>query len=369
MNTQFIPYIKEYIEGKLLAIETIQPHNSPIPEKYNSVPYTSTKGMVGGLFGGNKADMLFVIKEFFYKVDLILANDELYGEENILSAIVNEHPEMFKSFEFESWYHEGWPAWRDPAKIVFSNFFDTITKSEIFEDKIIYVTLAVGDKYRQISTEQLIPSFLKYNVGAKLVIATDNVEAYPKEMRDSELFTFVQLHDIPESEPTFPYNLKYKAIEVAHQKYPTYRKLVYLDCDCYLVNNVDESMFSDIKPGFNVILGNHTGPTNIINPQILQKMSLIARNKDELDVGAFRECILIFDIYNKYIFRNFLVEWQLIYDKIVKDKLTHCGECVDIQMAAKRANFKVADIQTNDLYALRGTMYTTVQGAPSRVIL
>lgn len=368
MTEKFIPYIKEFINGKLLAIETNQPHNTPIPEKYNSVPYRTNNGMVGGLFGGNVKDMTFMIKEFFKKVELILENNELYGEENVLSAIVNEHPDMFKIFEFEGWYHEGWAAWRDPAKIVFSNFFDVITKSEIFEEKIIYTTLSIGDAYREITNSQLIPSFLKYNYGAELVIVTDNVEYFPQEIRDNEFFTFIKLDNIPITDYSFPYNIKYRAIELAHQEFPTYRKLVYLDCDCFFVGNITEDLF-ETKPGFNAVLGGHTGETSIINPQILLKMRTLARNKEELDTGAFRECILIFDIYDKYIFRNFLIEWKHIYNQIVEKDLTHCGECTDILMAARRANLELADIEPHDLLVLRKLIHTTVQGTHTWAIL
>lgn len=369
MNKNFVPNLKKFAKDKVIAIESVAPHNNPIPEKYNTVPYRTNNGMVGGLFGGNFAIMQFIVIEFFKKVEMILAYDELYGEENILSAIVNEHPHLFSIFQFESWYHEGWAAWRDPAKVVFSNFFDVITEKEEFEDRVVFTTLAIGDKYREISLE-FLKSFTAYGYGKPLVIVTDKIDFYPKEMRDNIYFNFVQIAEtIPvESSTTFLYNLKYKAIEEAHQLFPKFNKLIYLDCDCYFIAPFwDDSLYEDISPGLNVVLGSHA--STIMNRQIVLKMEAVARTPDDMDVQTFRECALVFGIDNKYIFRNFLVEWSFIYDEIVAKKQVHVGECTDILMAAKRASMPVRDLSVYGLNDLRGLIYTTIQDAPVRAIL
>lgn len=128
MTPQFFPSLHKWLDGKLLAIESTTPHNAAIPQKYNHVPYRNSHGMVGGFFGGNVGMMVSLIPRFFEKVDAILADDELYGEENIFPALISESPEMFKSFVFDSWYHEGWGERYNPKLVTFSNFFDELMR-------------------------------------------------------------------------------------------------------------------------------------------------------------------------------------------------------------------------------------------------
>lgn len=365
MNERFVRNINNFIGNKILAIRSTVPHNTPIPEKYNIKPYENTYGVVGGLFGGNKNDMKFVIKEFFDKVDQIIANDELYGEENILSAILNDHPHLFKTFDFESWYHEGWADWRDPSKITFSDFFDEITNSNNYEDGLLLVTLAIGEQYRNIS-HSLIDTYFKFvDSDIKLFILTDIVEEYSNY--DQSRVIIQRIDSIPNDSPTFAYNLKYKAIKRAHEEFPLLDKIFYLDADCYFTNYVTKNDFEELNHGINVVLGSHA--STILNPQMKIKLYDIAKNPEELDIYTFRECTLLFKIENKFLFRNFLIEWGFIFDEIVEKKLVHVGECTDIYISAIRSQLPINDLFKSSLYKVRESLYTTIQASPVRAIL
>ncbi len=115
--------IREFSGDRILALLSTVPHNPRIPERYNARPYTSPAGVVGGLFGGPRAAVAELCRLFHAKRDVLLRDDVLYFEESILTGIVADHPELFRTFTFDSWYHEGWPRF-DPALVNFSNFFD-----------------------------------------------------------------------------------------------------------------------------------------------------------------------------------------------------------------------------------------------------
>lgn len=115
--------IREFIGDKILALKTTLVHNAAIPAKYNAAPYTSTDGLIGGLFGGPRAGVAQLCRLFHEKAEAILADRALYFEESILTGIHADHPELFRTFTFETWYHEGWSAF-DPSQVNFSNFFD-----------------------------------------------------------------------------------------------------------------------------------------------------------------------------------------------------------------------------------------------------
>src|SRR6185312_16041356 len=71
---------------------------------------------IGGLFGGKKKHMLPFICEFKRYADIILNNKLLVKEEQIMSVILNDHPEWFKIFSFSSWYHENWEVYHEFKK-------------------------------------------------------------------------------------------------------------------------------------------------------------------------------------------------------------------------------------------------------------
>lgn len=368
-NPRLVKKINEYLDGNILLMEATLPHNNPIPQKYNKNPYINHHGAVGGLFGGNSQKMKLVCKSFFEKVDAILNDNLLYGEENILFAVYVDNPQLFKTFQFETWYHEGWGAewnnghdWFMPEKINFSNFFDVVLENEIINDKISFVTMAYGEKYRNLSLD-FIASFEKYCNGIELIIVTDDKNFY---QNTSDKIKIVE-HDIKYKEGLFPYSMKHKAIELARNETYGCKYLLYLDADCFFIKEIKSEYFYNTVPGLNVVLG--TNVEHITNAAVKNKVNSLIVNEDEKNINVFRECALLFNIENNYNFNKFLIEWSDIHDFSVKQKLTHVAECTDIFIAAKRANLPINDLKIRDLYDLRECIFTTVLNEPVRAIL
>lgn len=77
---------------------------------------------IGGLFGGKKKMLVPFIQEFKRLADRVLGANELVKEEQIMAVILNAHPEWFKIFKFDTWYHADWEVY-NPSMISFSDFF------------------------------------------------------------------------------------------------------------------------------------------------------------------------------------------------------------------------------------------------------
>lgn len=122
--------LDRFAGDRMLALECTVPHNRGIPSRYNTQPYTSDGGLIGGLFGGPRAAVLDLCDRFDEKVRSILADDTLYFEESILTGIHADCPTLFRCFTFDTWYHEGW-ACHDPAQTNFSQFFDLMLQTPV----------------------------------------------------------------------------------------------------------------------------------------------------------------------------------------------------------------------------------------------
>jgi hypothetical protein len=81
---------------------------------------------IGGLFGGKKKVMLPFIQRFKEIANTVLKNNLLVKEEQIMAVILNEHPDWFKTFRFETWYHPDWKDCYNPNLSSFFNFFEDI---------------------------------------------------------------------------------------------------------------------------------------------------------------------------------------------------------------------------------------------------
>ena len=60
------------------------------------------------ILGGNRNAVETLCQLFEQKCLAILADNKLYFEESILTGLLADHPELFTTFTFDSWYHEGW---------------------------------------------------------------------------------------------------------------------------------------------------------------------------------------------------------------------------------------------------------------------
>lgn len=90
---------------KLLFVAMNSPEN--IPTWWNDIlPSAPMKyyHIVGGVFGGDKAEVLKIQKEFQTLVEEIFNRNELTLEENILTAIVEKNG--YNYLQFDTWWHD-----------------------------------------------------------------------------------------------------------------------------------------------------------------------------------------------------------------------------------------------------------------------
>lgn len=72
---------------------------------FNAIP-DSNSYVVGGLFGGNKDLINYLNEKYEQLIDTVYENDILILEEPVLSILYIQYSELFKKFEFETWYHD-----------------------------------------------------------------------------------------------------------------------------------------------------------------------------------------------------------------------------------------------------------------------
>jgi hypothetical protein len=127
VDSAFVPGLfmrmHEMAGERLLAIKSTVAHNRGIPQKYNERPYENADALIGGLFGGKRSVVNALCQLFEDKCQKLLADDVLYFEESIMTGVLADHPELFETYTFDSWYHEGWNR-HDPKLVNFSQFFD-----------------------------------------------------------------------------------------------------------------------------------------------------------------------------------------------------------------------------------------------------
>lgn len=166
--------ITEFVDDQILGIKTTVPHHPAIPEIYNNNPYKTMDGIVGGIFGGRRANVLTLCDFFDEKCIKILHNNQLYFEESILTGIYADRPELFKCFTFDSWYHEGWKDIHSPEQINFSQFFDLMLQNLKPRDlvNLIHYTLEKVEsthpnfhKEKAMKTDQNVFDITLHNMG------------------------------------------------------------------------------------------------------------------------------------------------------------------------------------------------------------
>jgi Uncharacterised nucleotidyltransferase len=129
VDSAFVPGLfarmREMAGERVLAIKATVAHNRAIPEKYNDRPYENADGFIGGLFGGKRNVVEALCQLFEDKCEKLLADDVLYLDESILTGLFADHPELFETYTFDTWFHEGW-SHHDPKLVNFSQFFDLL---------------------------------------------------------------------------------------------------------------------------------------------------------------------------------------------------------------------------------------------------
>lgn len=85
-------------------------------------------GIVGGIFGGRYDLMQKYILDFNEQAIHTISKERLLKEEEIMYYLHKQNPERFKTFEFNTWYHQDWPIelYNPEIHVSFSDFFKVI---------------------------------------------------------------------------------------------------------------------------------------------------------------------------------------------------------------------------------------------------
>ncbi len=99
--------INKWIDKKLLNLgNTLISHRlSDLYDVYDTkcgFGYLS----VGGVIGGHVSNIKWLIEEFKKKADLCLGKNVILNHELIMSLIYEENKQKYKTFTFDTWYHE-----------------------------------------------------------------------------------------------------------------------------------------------------------------------------------------------------------------------------------------------------------------------
>lgn len=79
--------------------------NTVNPSHFNV--HDMSRHIIGGFFGGKKelwVKILFYFTKYVYQVTY--TDNKLYHEEDIMTLMFRNHPEIFNYFEFDTWWHE-----------------------------------------------------------------------------------------------------------------------------------------------------------------------------------------------------------------------------------------------------------------------
>lgn len=363
-NPYFMEKLNAYVDGKVLLMQQINPHNKPIDVKYNKNEYKTLNGAVGGLFGGDASKMKVICDCFIEKMRMLLADKEICSEESILSAVYCDHPELFKSYVFQSWYHEGWGDRHNPSVNTFSDVFNAILEINNLEDNIVFCTLAAGQRFRHQS-KLLIDTFLKLvDESIRLVVFTDDVSDY----EDYGNRIILKHMAVPCVDCAFHYSVKYKVIRDTHRMFNSYNKIFYLDADCFFVGSLIKEDFKAAQNGLNVSLGNLS--STVVNPAIILKYNAITNLMSNISpTRQFRECAMLFKIDNKFTFNKFIAEWQLLYEFTLENRLAFSGEYIEITYACLKSDYPLADMAGAGMFInLRSHLHTILLNNPTQAI-
>lgn len=124
-NKDFTRKLEKYTGDKILLLGiSHSQHGDPLGFSFHN---NFEQWPIGGLFGGQKKVMLPFINRFKEIAQQILDNNLLVKEEQIMTVIHSDTPEWFKTFTFQTWYHDDWDVY-NKNMISFSDFFTELIK-------------------------------------------------------------------------------------------------------------------------------------------------------------------------------------------------------------------------------------------------
>lgn len=111
-NNNFLENLVNFSQDKFVVVGKENERNfwsQTVSSKHFNL-YDRSIHIIGGLFGGNKSiwdNIIDLFKNYAYKVTV--EDNKLYHEEDIMTLMFRNHPELFKSLNFDTWYHADAP--------------------------------------------------------------------------------------------------------------------------------------------------------------------------------------------------------------------------------------------------------------------
>ena len=108
-NNGFLKNLINFTENKFAIItkENSKNYWSGTVNPKHFINYNNSRHVIGGLFGG-KNNLWPKIIYFFTKYLYIVTQEDkrIYHEEDIMTLMYRNHEELFKTLEFDTWWHE-----------------------------------------------------------------------------------------------------------------------------------------------------------------------------------------------------------------------------------------------------------------------
>lgn len=108
-NNNFLDNLINVTTDKILLVskENAKYYWSGTVNPTHFANYDSSRHIIGGLFGGKSVllgNFVDLFKKYVYQVTTI--DGRLYHEEDIMTLIYRNHPDMFTTLDFDIWWHE-----------------------------------------------------------------------------------------------------------------------------------------------------------------------------------------------------------------------------------------------------------------------
>jgi hypothetical protein len=108
-NNYFLEQLINFSETKFVLVSKENSRNywSATVNPMHFTNYNNSRHIIGGFFGGKRDlwnKIVYLFTKYLYKVTE--HDKRLYHEEDILTLLYNNHKELFKTLEFDVWWHE-----------------------------------------------------------------------------------------------------------------------------------------------------------------------------------------------------------------------------------------------------------------------
>lgn len=128
-NENVLNTVNQMSDNGIFVFEKSMRDHALVDVKYLRLDYAEPTHIVGGWFGGSPQNVNQLIGQFMSTAELMLANNDLYSEEQIMTCIAAHKPEQFVKAKFDTWYHEdNDPVTNRPStEVRFYDFFEKCT--------------------------------------------------------------------------------------------------------------------------------------------------------------------------------------------------------------------------------------------------